>query len=206
MNLAKIDKILKLSKFNNTIDAICKEVKEPYKDVVEVLINNNNNKMLGFKQSITKDLKIIENHKSIEERTQLVNNINQSINTMCENFKWLIDNLNQNCWDYYNENILRKSINNPTEEEITNLIKSIKNNDSLAIIELDLQFTPNQIIQYAIHINNIKKSIITNKLSKTETETKKDERKLIRLDIENIIEEMYLIYKWIAKTIDIVLK
>jgi len=33
-------------------------------------------------------------------------------------------------------------------------------------------------------------------LTKIQSETTKDKRKLIRLDIEEVIDEMYLVYKW----------
>ena len=64
MNQTTIDKILELSKLNNTIDEICNEVNESYKDVVKVLLDNNTNTMIGLKQSITKDLKEIESGKN----------------------------------------------------------------------------------------------------------------------------------------------
>ena len=34
---------------------------------------------------------------------------------------------------------------------------------------------------------------------KIQSETKKDQRKLIRLDIEEVMDEMYLLYKWMTK-------
>lgn len=203
MNQTTIDKILELSKLNNTIDEICKEVNESYKDVVKVLLDNNTNTMIGLKQSITKQLKVIEydneKAKTIEDRSGLVDEINQSINTMYNNFKWVVDNFNLNCCDYYNENDLGKSVPNPTEEDIEKLIKSIKRDESAVEIELGLHFTTNQIIQFIAHINKIRKSTISKRLSKIQSETKKDQRKLIRLDIEDVMNEMYLLYKWMTK-------
>lgn len=203
MNQTTIDKILEFSKLNNTIDKICNEVNESYKDVVKVLLDNNTNTMIGLKQSITKQLKVIEydneKAKTIDDRSGLVNEINQSINTMYENFKWVVDNFNQNCCDYYNVNDLGTSVSNPTEEDIEKLIKSIKRDESAVEIELGLHFTTNHIIQYIVYINKIRKSTISKRLSKIQSETKKDQRKLIRLDIEDVMNEMYLLYKWITK-------
>src|SRR5574344_565369 len=199
MNQTTIDKILELSKLNNTIDEICNEVNESYKDVVKVLLDNNTNTMIGLKQSITKDLKEIESGKTIDDRNGLVDEINHSIKTMYENFKWVVDNFNQNCCDYYNVNDLGKSVPNPTEEDIEKLIKSVKRDESAVEIELGLHFTTNQIIQFIVYINKIRKSTISKKLSKIQSETKKDQRKLVRLDIEDVMNEMYLLYKWMTK-------
>ena len=44
--------------------------------------------------------------------------------------------------------------------------------------------------------NKIKKSTISKRLTKIQSETTKDKRKLIRLDIEEVVDEMYHIYKW----------
>lgn len=41
---------------------------EPYKDVVKVLLDNNTSTMIGLKQSVTKNLKVVESGKTIDER------------------------------------------------------------------------------------------------------------------------------------------
>jgi hypothetical protein len=199
MNQTNIDKILELSKLNYTINDICSEVNESSKDVVSILLENNTNTIIGLKQSITKDLKVIESGKTIDERVELSKKITHSINTMYENFKWVVDNFNQNCCENYNVTDLGDIVDNPTENEIINLIKSIKRDDDLLMIRLDLKFSPNQIIQYIVYINKIRKSTISKRLSKIQSETKKDQRKLIRLDIEDVMNEMYMIYKWMTK-------
>ena len=61
-----------------------------------------------------------------------------------------------------------------------------------------VSFSTVSIIHYIIHINKIRKSTISKKLSKINSEVKKENRKLIRLDIEEVINEMYMIYKWIV--------
>lgn len=44
-----------------------------------------------------------------------------------------------------------------------------------------------------------RKSTISKRLSKIQSETKKDQIKLIRLDIEEVMDKMYLLYKWKTK-------
>ena len=125
--------------------------------------------------------------------------MNLSINTMYDNFKWVVENFNMNCCNYYSVNDLGKSVSNPTEDEIERLIKSIKRDNSLVIIELETYFSPNQIIQYIIYINKIRKSTISKRLSKIQIEVKKEQRKLLRLDIEDVVNEFYMLYKWMTK-------
>lgn len=191
----QIDEILELTKLDNTIDDISKKVSLTRKEVIKVLIDNNSKTMIGLKQSITKDLKVIQSEKLMDEREKLVEEINKDINTMYDNFKWVADNLIDNCQNYFNCT-LGTQIDNPTDKIIKKLMKSIKREDSLVIIELDLQLTPNEIIQHLIYINKNKKTTISKRLTKLHNETKKDKRKLIRLDIEDVVDDMYSVYKW----------
>ncbi|MCF6331084.1 MAG: hypothetical protein L3I99_05995 [Sulfurimonas sp.] len=55
------------------------------------------------------------------------------------------------------------------------------------------------MVQSLIYINKNIKTTISKRLSKLEAEVKKDQRKLIRLDIEDLINDMYAIYKLFTK-------
>jgi len=191
-----IDKVIELTKLNNTIPNIEKELQLTYKEVIKILIDNNLKTMIGLKSSITKDLKIIETSKTIDERTQLVDEINISINKMYENFKWVSDNICSNCKEYFNEEDLGKQITDFTTIDTEHILNGVKRNDSLVSVLIGSGLTPNEIIQLLIHHNKIKKSTITKRLNKIQSETTKDKRKLLRLDIEEVIDEMYHIYKW----------
>lgn len=54
--------------------------------------------------------------------------MNLSINTMYDNFKWVVENFNMNCCNYYSVNDLGKSVLQSNRDEIERLIKSIRDN------------------------------------------------------------------------------
>ncbi len=190
-----IDTILELSKLNNTVDNIVEKTSVEYKDVIKILVENNTKTMIGLKQIVTRNLKVIELSKTIDERGTEIDKINISINNMYDNFKWVVDNFIINCSQYYNDNTLGTQIAIPSTADIKKLIESIKRTEQLALIN----FEPNEIVQFIVHINKIRKSTISKRLPKIQAETKKDSRKLLRLDIQDVVDEMYMIYKWLTE-------
>jgi len=82
---------------------------------------------------------------------------------------------------------------------IEELLKVVKRGDLFVEITVEQKLTFNQIVQYLIYINKNIKTTISKRLSKIEAEVKRDQRKLIRLDIEDLINEMYSIYKLFTK-------
>lgn len=194
MNQQTIDEIIELSKLNYTIVQISEKVSLPYNEVSKILIENNTNSMLGLKANISRQLKVIESGKTIDERKSQIEETKQLIDTIYDNFKWVIDNIKENCCEYYDVNTFDVTVKKPTEDEIVELLKQIKRDEMMVFVP----FPTVSIIHYIIHINKIRKSTISKKLSKINSEVKKDNRKLIRLDIEEVINEMYMIYKWIV--------
>ena len=194
--ISEIDRLVKL---NNTISDISTTTEVEIKIVAKVLVDLNLKTMIGLKSSITKQLKEIESEKLIDSRKNLKSEIDTSINAMYDNYKWVIDNLMGSCKDYYQGSDFSNTTDTPSKEMIEELLKVVKRGDLFVEISVEQKLTFNLIVQYLIHINKNIKTTISKRLSKLEAEVKKDQRKLIRLDIEDLINDMYSIYKLFTK-------
>ena len=204
-----IDEVLGLAKLNNTVQNITEKTSLNEKEVIKIFIESKAQTILSLKGKITKRLKLIEVEKTIEERAKLINKngnsvindtygygLNDYIQTMYENFQWVVDTFVTNGKEYYNNENIGIKVNPPSNTIIESLLKLVKKNSPLMKIQIALHLTPNEIIQHLIYIHKNKKTTISKRLTKIEKETKKNQRKLLRLDIEDIVNDMYSIYKW----------
>jgi hypothetical protein len=193
-----IEQIIELSKLNKTMVEISQKLSLTYKEVSDVLIDNNLQSLIGLKSKISRKLKKIEDKKTLEERNKISEDINPLINQMYDNFKWVVDNMTSKCKGFYEDASLGETIESVKDLEIENFIQSIKKSENFIDIQIKTNLTPNQIIQYITHYNKGKKSTITKRLSKIQSEVKGSERTLIKLEIEKVVDELYIVCKWLS--------
>lgn len=193
-----VEQIIELSKLNKTMVEISQKLSLTYKEVSDVLIDNNLQSLIGLKSKISRKLKKIEDKKTLEERNKISEDINPLINQMYDNFKWVVDNMISKCKGFYEDDLLGETIDSVKDLEIENFIKSIKKGDNFIDIQIKTNLTPNEIIQYITHYNKAKKSTITKRLSKIKSEVKGSERTLIKLEIEKVVDELYMVCKWLS--------
>jgi len=188
--------ILKLSKLNYSVVEIAEKMNSTHKEISAILTLHDSPTVLSLKKSMTKYIKELEELKTIAQRESLAEQVNATIQAFYDNFKWVVELIFNNCSRYYNVDNFGESIDNLKDVNPTLLKQYVKKNKEAVVISDELNFPLNTLMQLLLHINKNNKSALSKKLSKLVSETKKDQRKLIQLEIEKIIDEMSYIYKW----------
>lgn len=198
MNAQQTEKVLELAKLNNSVKDIALKIRVSEKDVSDVLTANQTNTLVGLKSNITKALKKIQSKKTKDKRQQTVDDVNILINSLYDNFKWIVDKFNSECFKYYHQNIFMDDINNPAEN-IERILVDIRSRTPLIEIEKKQNLHPNEIMKSIAHRNKVNKSTVSKKLNKMVSETKESNRENIRLDIEDLMDELHMIYRWVMR-------